>query len=263
MAAPGSTLIALRSTAAADSISPRLISATARCSTASGDSAALLCRPLASPPQPRAADIATDPAAIVRLTPTAMRGSTVSAPAPGMIGCISARVLGLGLHESIWTGRPNVGLVLNRARAAGTGAFGTLGINFRERRPKWRALSARESSSSSVRRRRGRSCDSSAAAAPIRRPGYSSMPSAPPSRARTRVPQCSSTSSCGAQISSRPFENRSVILQDPSRHGRIRVEPPFIPVVSPSEHDPVASREHVVVALDHNVIDLGLREQNR
>ena len=68
---------------------------------------------------------------------------------------------------------------------------------------------------------------------------------------------------CGAQISSRPLENRSVIRQDPSRHGRIHVEPPFIPVVSPSENDPVASREHVVVSLDHDVIDLGLREQNR
>src|SRR5688500_17467030 len=119
MAAPGSTSIALRSIAAADSMSPWPISATARCSTASGDSAApLLCRPPASPPQPRTADIATDPAAIVRLAPTAIAGIDGFGARSRDDWVHLRTLLGLGYHESVRASRPNVGRVLERARAA-------------------------------------------------------------------------------------------------------------------------------------------------
>ena len=62
----------------------------------------------------------------------------------------------------------------------------------------------------------------------------------------------------GSGMSSHLLEDRSVIPQDPIGHRRICVEAPFTPVASPSENDPVASREHAVVALDQDVIDLGL-----
>jgi hypothetical protein len=44
---------------------------------------------------------------------------------------------------------------------------------------------------------------------------------------------------------------------------RIRVERPVPPLVSAAEEDPVPARHHVEVAVERDVVDLGLRENER
>src|SRR2546427_2469452 len=53
-----------------------------------------------------------------------------------------------------------------------------------------------------------------------------------------------------------------MLTQDPLALDRVRFECPHVTLESPTEHDPVLSRHHVVVTrADREVIDLGLRQE--